>query len=129
MAEMEIQPPSPNKGENKGLENLIPWKPGQSGNPRGRPKIDPEVKALLAAKGPRAIERICELIESDDERIALMAAKEIADRAYGKAKTIEDEESDARSVTINILRMAPDGNHAPAPVAAAAVSVRTVAIS
>lgn len=27
-----------NKGKNKGHENLIPYKPGQCGNPKGRPK-------------------------------------------------------------------------------------------
>lgn len=30
-----------NTGENKGIANLIPWQPGQSGNPSGRPKKQP----------------------------------------------------------------------------------------
>lgn len=27
-----------NTGRNSGIDNLIPWEPGQSGNPAGRPK-------------------------------------------------------------------------------------------
>jgi hypothetical protein len=33
----------------------------------------------------RALERIVELVESKDEKVALMASKEVLDRAFGKA--------------------------------------------
>jgi hypothetical protein len=66
-------------------ENLKPWKPGQSGNPGGRPKRD------LAAEIARAI------FEQDSEAItrAFTAALKkgnarvfsaLADRAYGKPR-------------------------------------------
>ena len=66
-------------------ENLKPWKPGQSGNPGGRPKRD------LAAEIARAI------FEQDSEVIARAFAAELkkgnskvftalADRAYGKPR-------------------------------------------
>ncbi|TXH52118.1 MAG: hypothetical protein E6Q97_16830 [Desulfurellales bacterium] len=61
------------------------WKAGQSGNPGGRPKILEEVKSLAREKGRAAFERIVELMGSDDERVAFAAAKEVLDRAYGKA--------------------------------------------
>lgn len=32
--------------ENEKKSNLIPWKPGQSGNPKGRPKLSDEEKKL-----------------------------------------------------------------------------------
>jgi hypothetical protein len=66
-------------------QNLKPWKPGQSGNPGGRPKRD------LAAEIARAI------FEQDAEAITRAFAAELkkgnaklftalADRAYGKPR-------------------------------------------
>jgi CO/xanthine dehydrogenase Mo-binding subunit len=65
--------------------NLKPWKPGQSGNPGGRPKRD------LAAEIARAI------FEENSEAITSALAAELkkgnakvfaalADRAYGKPR-------------------------------------------
>jgi len=67
------------------VQNLKPWKPGQSGNPGGRPKRD------LAAEIARAI------FEQDSEAITRKFAAELrkgnarvfsalADRAYGKPR-------------------------------------------
>jgi len=64
--------------------HLIPWKPGQSGNPAGRAKTPPEVKEALQAMTPRAIEVLGELLESDDDRVRIMAANSIMDRSLGK---------------------------------------------
>ena len=66
-------------------ENLKPWKPGQSGNPGGRPKRD------VAAEISRAI------FEQDSDAITRAFAAELkngnakvfsalADRAYGKPR-------------------------------------------
>ena len=64
-------------------------KPFSRNDPRrnkgGRPPIDPDVKAALAAACPRAVERLVELVESDDERIALAAAQAVVERLLGKA--------------------------------------------
>lgn len=58
--------------------------PGKSGNPGGRTPVDPDVKQLAAQHGPRAFERVVELMGSKDESISLSAAKVILDRAYGR---------------------------------------------
>ena len=84
-------------------KNLRPWKPGQSGNPGGKSKKLEEIKALAKDRSKRALERIIELVESDDERIALMAAKEVLDRAWGKPKDAEDDDG-KRNLTINIVK-------------------------
>jgi len=62
------------------------FKKGQSGNPSGRNKS--EAAALHRIKGLtfRAIDRMGKLMESDNETVALNAAKDILDRGLGKAK-------------------------------------------
>ena len=59
---------------------------GKSGNPGGR--ATSEAAALHRIKGLtfRAIERMGKLMESDNETVALNAAKDILDRGLGKAK-------------------------------------------
>jgi hypothetical protein len=56
-------------------------RPAGSGN-----KTPPELREIARARSPRAFERVLELIESSDERVALAASKEVLDRAWGKAE-------------------------------------------
>lgn len=114
--------------ENK-YAHLKPWKPGQSGNPKGKSKAQGEIELLAKDKSKRALERIIELVESDDERIALMAAKEVLDRAFGKARQVEaEDDGSSKALTINIIRYT-DGNKPPAQLDATTVSVRPLALS
>jgi hypothetical protein len=53
-------------------------------NPGGRPGVPEIVKATLRKLSPRAVERLGELLDSDDERIRLEAAKAILDRHLGR---------------------------------------------
>jgi hypothetical protein len=57
------------------------WKPGQSGNPGGRPK---GVAALARAHTAEAIETLVRALRSDDERVAVTAAATLLDRGWGK---------------------------------------------
>ena len=45
-----------------------PFKPGQSGNPGGRPKRDPEVRALCEKFTPDAIETLAEIMPDKDSQ-------------------------------------------------------------
>ena len=69
------------------VENLRPWKPGQSGNPSGRPKGI--AKAFReAVKDPAELAALLLEIAQDErqktsDRIAAM--RELLDRGYGKA--------------------------------------------
>ena len=65
---------------------MAKFKKGQSGNPSGRKKQDPEVKKLLAEKGLDALHTIVDLMHNaSEERVRMMCARDIADRAFGKA--------------------------------------------
>ncbi len=57
---------------------------GQSGNPSGRPKMDPAVREMARAASVTAIQRAIELVASNDENVALKAINTVLDRAWGK---------------------------------------------
>jgi hypothetical protein len=51
-------------GENPAnYPNLRPWQPGQSGNPKGRPKRAAQAIQALLANTPRAAEKLKELLD------------------------------------------------------------------
>lgn len=62
----------------------MPFQPGQSGNPNGRPKIPAEVRELARGATVKALNRAIELIDSPDENVALKAVNTVLDRAWGK---------------------------------------------
>jgi hypothetical protein len=60
------------------------WKPGQSGNPGGRPKVSAEVRELAREHGPEAILRLVALMNSKNESVAVRASDAILDRGFGR---------------------------------------------
>lgn len=92
-----------------GIENLKPWKPGQSGNPAGRPK-----KANPFAAHLREDDRLKALIENLYNKATagdIASIKEMLDRAYGRPAqtTISlsegDDEIEAMALTPEQLAM------------------------
>jgi hypothetical protein len=78
---------------------------GKSGNPGGRPKLDPKFLSACTKAAPKALEYLIKLIESptaaDADRIK--AATVIIDRAYGKPAQSVDLNSDIlESITIKL---------------------------
>ncbi len=66
---------------------------GGSPNPAGRPSLPAQLRQDLAAAAPGAVARLVELMHSPDERIALLAAREILDRALGRpAQAVEADD-------------------------------------
>lgn len=83
------------------------YKPGQSGNRGGRPKLTPkalEVRALCREASVRAVERLRELLEKDDAGVVLRAAEAILSRAWGTPGS----EAEVRSVDYNRLEDAAE---------------------
>jgi hypothetical protein len=67
------------------------FKPGKSGNPAGRPKTVEIFVEMLREKTPRAVERLCEIVEQNADRgAAAAAAKFLIERAYGRAPQAVD---------------------------------------
>ena len=61
------------------------WRPGESGNPGGRPKVAAEIRDLAREYGAKAIERLVALMHSKNESVAVRAVEAILDRAYGRS--------------------------------------------
>ena len=68
--------------------------PGVSGNPSGRPSLPAEVKAKLRQLRADAVEKLGQLLLSDDERIALAAANSILERSGIVTIKLSDFETD-----------------------------------
>lgn len=72
--------------------------PGKTGNPGGRPKGYADVAALAREAGPDAIAKLVCLMDSEDERIALMSATVLLDRGYGKPRQGIEIDAEVRGV-------------------------------
>jgi hypothetical protein len=57
---------------------------GKSGNPSGRPKENPEVRALARSHSKQAINKLAEWMKSDNPTASVSACNSILDRAWGK---------------------------------------------
>jgi hypothetical protein len=75
------------------------FRPGQSGNPGGRTPMFAEYQRLARQASLEAMRRLIELIGSSDERVALMAADKVLERAWGKPKVQEEDESPFQNMT------------------------------
>lgn len=69
-----------------GRGKLRPFQPGQSGNPTGASTRFHEVRQLMRDASPAAAKRLIDLINSTDERVALVAAEKVLERAWGSPK-------------------------------------------
>jgi len=98
-------PPQQNSGENEGqltlaeikakrraraLENLkkgTPFRPGQSGNPKGRPPKSHCARDIAAKHARKAFRALSEVLSDKEAPPAarVSAASQILDRAFGKA--------------------------------------------
>lgn len=69
----------------------MPFKKGVSGNPTGRAKLPPDIKAELRRMTPRALAALSELLDSSDDKVRMAAAKEVLDRHLGKPQAEQPE--------------------------------------
>ncbi len=87
------------------------FKPGQSGNPGGRPKENAEVKALAKSLCLEAMRKLADLMRSSDEKVAKAAADSILDRGLGRPAqvVIGDRDEDPVQVEGRIRLIKPEG--------------------
>lgn len=87
-------PASKEKSGNKAKKNGTSFKPGQSGNPAGRPKMSEEAKQasrdaleMLRAAAPDAVALLLNVMQDSSVKLDLRTkcAESVMDRVYGKA--------------------------------------------
>lgn len=89
----------------------MPFKPGESGNAKGRPKQSAEQKqqreeflSLLRASTVPAIRSIIEIASDSSNRDCIAAAKYLVDKAYGVNAAFLVDKSEVEPLTIRIVR-------------------------
>jgi hypothetical protein len=88
-----------------GRENLIPYKPGQCGNPNGRPKKLPDLDKILDEvlgaenKGKTEAQQILAALLKKAKKGDVRAAEILLDRAFGKPKQQIDHTSKGEPIT------------------------------
>ena len=84
----------------------MPFAPGQSGNPGGRPKGSAEVRAAAQEHGPAAIARLADLAfdTSISPRANIAAIRELLDRGYGKAPQPITGDGEGGPVVVQLVR-------------------------
>lgn len=91
------------------IENLKPFKKGQSGNPNGRPKKIPELNVLLAdvlgeqKDGIEAAKAILMALRAKATKGDVRAAEVLLNRAYGMPKQAIDMKADVETIDLNKL--------------------------
>jgi len=71
------------------------FKKGQSGNPGGRPKMPPEIRALAREHSRLAIERLVHWAKSDDPMASAFASSVLLERAGGKVRCAMEESANS----------------------------------
>jgi hypothetical protein len=96
-----------------GKENLKPFKKGQSGNPKGRPKLPDLKEAIAKVLGDNngdtsALDVIILALAKKAAKGDVRAAQELLDRGYGKSKQVI--EGSMTTDTVVRIRKKEDAN-------------------
>ncbi len=77
---VQLKKPPPSQ-----LRGLKPWRPGQSGNPAGRPRAVLAVRDLAREHTTEAVEKLVHLMRhAESEQVQHAAAESLLSRGWGK---------------------------------------------
>lgn len=80
------------------------FKPGQSGNPGGRPKSDSEFLKLVREAAPNALKRMQEIASDKKHFDNFNAVKWILERAHGKPSQSLEVSGDGGGPLVAVIR-------------------------
>jgi len=89
------------------------FKPGQSGNPNGRPKIPDDVRAMLKAACPKAIKILLDMVDDPKTKpdLRVKCIEIVMDRVYGRATQPIDNNITNNTIPQNITDLTVDDLH------------------
>lgn len=76
---------------------------GTSGNPSGQPAAFRAVRKMLEQHVPGAAQKLIELVDHEDPKVALAACKDILDRTLGKAKESVEVKTQGNALLAELL--------------------------
>jgi hypothetical protein len=90
----------------------MPFKPGQSGNPAGRPSMPEELKVKIRAEVPKVVDFWIATYGNEAESFQNRnkAAENLVAYAYGKPKEIIDMDINGGIQNINLRIIKPDNS-------------------
>lgn len=97
MGELTV-PASSTTGRQRHAASL--WKPGQSGNPGGRPRTPHDLPALCREHTAEAVLKLVEIMRADDHGRALSAVQQLLDRGWGRPVTPIVDETEGSSLSL-----------------------------
>lgn len=81
----ELTVPASTSASRRPGRNL--WKPGQSGNPSGRPRHPDDLPAICREHTREAIDRLVQIMRAEDDGRALAAIDQLLNRGWGRPIT------------------------------------------
>lgn len=84
---------------------LKPFVKGQTGNPGGKSEGQKECLRLAREASPKAMATLIALMDSGDDRVSIMAADKVLERAYGKAK---EQPADDKPLGLDLSKCPPE---------------------
>jgi hypothetical protein len=95
-------------GSTVSAQNLRPWPKGVSGNPSGRRKEEGPVRELARRYTVRAIRRLAQLMQSRNERVAVIAAQALLDRGWGRpAQALTGADGGPLGLVVGLMSAGP----------------------
>ena len=86
------------------------FQPGQSGNPGGRPKEDPHLKAMARVHTEAAVQVLVDALSDENGRTRIAAAEALLDRGYGKpaqSVAVTGEDGGAVEMSLKVTGIPP----------------------
>jgi hypothetical protein len=80
------------------------FKSGQSGNPGGRPKVDPALRLMLSNAAPKAAECLVRIAQDDTHKDQFKAIERILDYTLGRVGSPIDYEAQESHDTSGLER-------------------------
>lgn len=87
--------PTNTSSEKRDENDAKPWlfKPGQVANPKGRPRLDTQLRQALRAEGLASVQTLVELRDNkkNPANVRMACANSLLDRGFGKPREMKED--------------------------------------